>query len=106
MHVVMVPASAGIASADDADDERDNGDQDCRQGMKQSPQQHQAALLALQPGQAVKLVEVQPKQHFTRPPPKYTEASLIKALEQLGIGRPSTYAATLEVLQASSAQAQ
>ena len=50
----------------------------------------------------MKLLDVMPEQHFTRPPPKYTEASLIKALEQLGIGRPSTYAATLKVLQASS----
>ena len=54
----------------------------------------------------MKLLDVRPEQHFTRPPPKYTEASLIKALEQLGIGRPSTYAATLKVLQASSAEAQ
>jgi len=43
--------------------------------------------------------DVQPAQHFTRPPPRYTEASLIKALEELGIGRPSTYAPTLRLLQ-------
>lgn len=102
----MMPASAGAASTDNADDESDEDDQDHEHSSKQSLQQHQAALLALQQGQAVKLLDVRPDQHFTRPPPKYTEASLIKALEQLGIGRPSTYAATLKVLQVSPAGAQ
>ena len=43
--------------------------------------------------------EVSPNQHFTQPPPRYTEASLVKKLEELGIGRPSTYASILQVLQ-------
>ena len=43
--------------------------------------------------------EVAPGQHFTQPPPRYSEASLVKKLEELGIGRPSTYAAILQVLQ-------
>jgi DNA topoisomerase-1 len=43
--------------------------------------------------------EVKPLQHFTQPPPRYTEASLVKKLEELGIGRPSTYASILQVLQ-------
>ncbi len=42
---------------------------------------------------------VKPDQHFTQPPPRYTEASLVKKLEELGIGRPSTYASILQVLQ-------
>ena len=48
----------------------------------------------------LELRELKPEQHFTQPPPRYTEASLIKALEELGIGRPSTYAPTVEVIQA------
>jgi DNA topoisomerase-1 len=43
--------------------------------------------------------ELTPNQHFTQPPPRYTEASLVKKLEELGIGRPSTYASILQVLQ-------
>lgn len=43
--------------------------------------------------------EIKPKQHFTQPPPRYTEARLVKTLEELGIGRPSTYAPTLDTIQ-------
>jgi DNA topoisomerase-1 len=50
-------------------------------------------------GQAVIRDSVTPEQHFTQPPPRYSEASLVKRLEELGIGRPSTYASTLQVLQ-------
>ena len=45
------------------------------------------------------LKTVEPNQHFTQPPPRYSEASLVKSLEELGIGRPSTYAAIIRVLQ-------
>jgi len=50
-------------------------------------------------GQAVDRQAVTPEQHFTQPPPRYSEASLVKRLEELGIGRPSTYASILQVLQ-------
>jgi len=43
--------------------------------------------------------EIKPEQHFTQPPPRYSEASLVKKLEELGIGRPSTYASIIQVLQ-------
>jgi DNA topoisomerase-1 len=50
-------------------------------------------------GEALRCGEVTPEQHFTQPPPRFTEASLVKKLEELGIGRPSTYASILQVLQ-------
>ncbi len=49
----------------------------------------------LEAGDVLDVVKIEPKQHFTQPPPRYTEASLIKALEEKGIGRPSTYATIL-----------
>ncbi|CAN1331448.1 DNA topoisomerase 1 [Linum perenne] len=56
-------------------------------------------LNSLKAGYPVHIAAVESKQHFTQPPPRYSEASLIKKLEELGIGRPSTYASTLKVLQ-------
>src|SRR5205085_396723 len=50
-------------------------------------------------GDVLQLNEVVPNQHFTQPPPRFTEASLVKKLEELGIGRPSTYASIMQVLQ-------
>src|SRR5579872_1502938 len=56
-------------------------------------------LPALNERDALSRDKVDPQQHFTQPPPRYTEASLVKKLEELGIGRPSTYASTMQVLQ-------
>lgn len=56
-------------------------------------------LPPLQVNEQLKPLEIDPKQHFTQPPPRYTEARLVRALEELGIGRPSTYAPTLETVQ-------
>lgn len=50
-------------------------------------------------GDKTKLIEVRENQHFTQPPPRYSEASLVKKMEELGIGRPSTYASVLQVLR-------
>ena len=57
-------------------------------------------LPALSIEELLTLHELKAEQHFTQPPPRFTEASLIKTLEELGIGRPSTYAPTVEVIQA------
>ncbi|MFC1873376.1 type I DNA topoisomerase [Chloroflexota bacterium] len=56
-------------------------------------------LPLLKKGQALKLLDISPEQHFTKAPSRFTEASLIKVLEQGGIGRPSTYAAILSTIQ-------
>ncbi|MFN3076527.1 MAG: type I DNA topoisomerase [Alphaproteobacteria bacterium] len=56
-------------------------------------------LPPLHEGDGLKRGETHPEQHFTQPPPRYSEASLVKKLEELGIGRPSTYASIIAVLQ-------
>jgi len=56
-------------------------------------------LPPLEAGQSLSLRELKPEQHFTEPPPRYNEASLVKELEERGIGRPSTYAAILGTIQ-------
>jgi len=56
-------------------------------------------LPPLEEGQKLKVLEITPEQHFTQPPARYTEASLVKKLEEEGIGRPSTYAPTISTIQ-------
>ncbi len=63
------------------------------------PDDEDRRLPAMEEGTALALHAVRPEQHFTQPPPRYTEASLVRRLEELGIGRPSTYASILSVLQ-------
>ena len=58
----------------------------------------EARLPRLSAEQALRLLELIPEQHFTQPPPRYTEATLVKTLEEFGIGRPSTYAPTIATL--------
>jgi DNA topoisomerase I len=58
-----------------------------------------AALPDLHEGEAIRLIETKPEQHFTQPPPRFSEATLVKELEEKGIGRPSTYAAILSTVQ-------
>jgi DNA topoisomerase I len=55
----------------------------------------ESAIPPLAEGEALETLGLEPKQHFTQPPPRFTEASLVKALEELGVGRPSTYASIL-----------
>lgn len=56
-------------------------------------------LPPLEEGQIVTLAALVPEQHFTQPPPRYTEATLVKTLEEYGIGRPSTYASIIDILR-------
>lgn len=65
-----------------------------------SNDEEQSSLtLSLTPGESLKLLKLQDKQHFTEPPPRFTEASLVRKMEEEGIGRPSTYAPTIETIQ-------
>jgi DNA topoisomerase-1 len=72
------------------DDKVANGDEDSEDDRR---------LPKVAAGEALDREKVRPEQHFTEPPPRYTEATLVKRLEELGIGRPSTYASIISVLQ-------
>jgi DNA topoisomerase-1 len=61
---------------------------------------NEKALPPLTEGEILQLIDLETKQNFTQPPPRYTEATLVKALEENGIGRPSTYGAILTTIQA------
>lgn len=76
---------------------RDESDKDGQQDR--SGHTGDRILPPLNEGEAVERRRVAPEQHFTQPPPRYSEASLVKTLEELGIGRPSTYASIITVLQ-------
>jgi DNA topoisomerase-1 len=79
---------AGFMSVYQESKDEKNGDDD------------EKLLPALEIGEKVKLEEIRAEQHFTEPPPRYTEATLVKTLEEYGIGRPSTYASIISTLQA------
>src|SRR5690606_13250601 len=67
------------------------------EGTDEEPDDDEQRLPAdLAPDQPLHCVALEPKQHFTQPPPRYTEATLVKSLEEQGIGRPSTYAQILD----------
>ena len=65
------------------------------EGRDEEEEEKEAMLPDLQVGEPLKLLSLEPRQHFTQPPPRFTQASLIKELDEKGIGRPSTYAGIL-----------
>ncbi|HWO77943.1 MAG TPA: type I DNA topoisomerase [Bacillus sp. (in: firmicutes)] len=69
------------------------------EGTDDGVEEKENFLPDLKEGDVVQYKDIDPKQHFTQPPPRYTEARLVKTLEELGIGRPSTYAPTLDTIQ-------
>jgi DNA topoisomerase I len=69
------------------------------EGTDDQTEEKEKMLPELKEGDEVLQKDMDPKQHFTQPPPRYTEARLVKTLEELGIGRPSTYAPTLDTIQ-------
>ena len=68
------------------------------EGKDEEKEEKEGRLPPLTEGQSLKSLDFQPGQHFTQPPPRYTDASLIRALEENGIGRPSTYAPTVSTI--------
>lgn len=68
------------------------------EGKDEDEEEFQSPLPDLKEGEALKLLDLNRDQHFTQPPARYTEATLIKALEEKGIGRPSTYAPTVSTI--------
>jgi len=77
---------AAYAAVKDEEEKEDEGDTDSR------------TLPRVSEGETLRLEKVRPDQHFTEPPPRYTEATLVKELEEKGIGRPSTYAAIISTI--------
>ena len=68
------------------------------EGKDDEKEEKDIDLPKLEEGDKLALKEIIPTQHFTQPPPRYTEASLVRALEEMGIGRPSTYAPTIATI--------
>ncbi|HKT24084.1 MAG TPA: type I DNA topoisomerase [Terriglobales bacterium] len=73
--------------------------EESKEGKDEEDEALKHKLPALEAGQKLTLKDLKPEQHFTEPPPRYNEASLVKELEEKGIGRPSTYAAILGTIQ-------
>ncbi len=70
-----------------------------QEGRDDEQDDESKTLPPLEQGDSVKLLAIKPEQHFTEPPPRYTEATLVKTLEEYDIGRPSTYASIISTLQ-------
>jgi DNA topoisomerase I len=73
--------------------------QEGRDEKTEEDEEAERTLPAVEKGEVLGLNKITPEQHFTEPPPRYTEATLVKALEEKGIGRPSTYAAIMSTIQ-------
>jgi DNA topoisomerase I len=73
--------------------------EESKEGKDEEDEELKHKLPQLEVGQVLKLKELKPEQHYTEPPPRFNEASLVKELEERGIGRPSTYAAIITTIQ-------
>ena len=109
----MVPAELNLVAADIVNDDnscmfRANGSMIAFDGFMHlykedvddsADDDENKMLPSMKEGDAILKEEIKPEQHFTQPPPRFSEASLVKKMEELGIGRPSTYASILSVIQ-------
>ncbi|HLL54641.1 MAG TPA: type I DNA topoisomerase, partial [Myxococcaceae bacterium] len=84
---------AGLTPEEEAEKEK------AQKAGDESAEEPSGELPVLNEGETLKLAKLNPEQHFTQPPPRFTEGSLVKELEERGIGRPSTYAAILSTIQ-------
>ncbi|MFQ5669301.1 MAG: type I DNA topoisomerase [Acidobacteriota bacterium] len=89
---------AGFLSVYGEEPPMEPAESDRERAKAPSPEAEDGILPPLQAGQILELEELDPKQHFTQPPPRYSEGTLVKAMEENGIGRPSTYAAIIGIL--------
>ena len=96
--VMKFPGFLGLYE-EGRDEEAPKKDAEADDDAKAPPTETSGKLPNLAKDEQLNLKELKPEQHFTQPPPRFTEASLVKELEEKGIGRPSTYASILSVLQ-------
>jgi DNA topoisomerase-1 len=82
-----------------AKEEAKASDQAGQEGQAEGDEEADSRLPELRDGEALRLEKLDPQQKFTQPPPRYNEASLVKTLEEKGIGRPSTYASIINTIQ-------
>ena len=96
---VMLRASGRVVVFDGYRSVYQEGRDSTSDAVETDKQVDSGILPAVDRGERLATRKVTPEQHFTQPPPRFTDASLVKAMEELGIGRPSTYASIIQVLQ-------
>ena len=96
---VMLRASGRVVVFDGYRSVYQEGRDSTSDAVETDKQDDSGILPAVDRGERLATRKVTPDQHFTQPPPRFTDASLVKAMEELGIGRPSTYASIIQVLQ-------
>ncbi|MEC8262994.1 MAG: type I DNA topoisomerase [Pseudomonadota bacterium] len=96
---VMLRASGRVVVFDGYRSVYQEGRDSTSDAVETDKQDDSAILPGVDKGERLATRKVKPEQHFTQPPPRFTDASLVKAMEELGIGRPSTYASIIQVLQ-------
>jgi DNA topoisomerase-1 len=97
--ILKFPGYLAVYGAKPPEDEAGAEEEKKDEGANGEARNEERQLPPLEPGEELRLVKLHPEQHFTQPPPRYNESSLVKEMEQRGIGRPSTYAAILETIQ-------